>query len=167
MLIFLSCCSCWCDHRILPPSSLFKSTFSMASKPIFPSYPPNCAIFPPGFLRVSSGFGTAVHGASALQLGRSNCRQFSNQTNPSVASKCQKNCQKFCQTFLCNLSQAAIFLLDLQKIPRPLPLLPCKRLALEYRELFHRCFRSSTVFEDHVTVGACPLQRLTPQKTND
>ena len=67
----LFCCSCWCDHRILPPSSLFKSTFSMASKPIFPSYPPNCTIFPPGFPRVSSGFGTAVHGACQGQLGRS------------------------------------------------------------------------------------------------
>ena len=139
-----------------------KSTFSMAPHPILPT-----ARVPPGFLRVSSGFGIAVHGAFALQLGRSNCRQFSNQTNPSVGQMSEELPKFSARHSFCNLSPAALFLLDLQKIPTPLPLLPCKRLALEYRELFHRCFRSSTVFEDHVTVGACPLQRLTPQKTND
>lgn len=156
MLIFLSCCSCWCDHRMLPPSSLFKSTFSMASKLIFPSSQlRNLSTWiPSGVFRFRDSSAWRLPGATGKIL----------LLLPNV----RRTAKNFCQTFLCNLSPAENLSLGSAVNPNPqTPLLPCKRLALEYRQLFHRCFRSSTVFEDHVTVGACPLQRLTPQKTND
>ena len=64
-----------CDHHHLYSTARFPWPPNF----IFPSYPSQLRV-PPGFLRVSSGFGTAVHDASA---GRSILAAIYQSTNPS------------------------------------------------------------------------------------
>ncbi len=98
-----------CDHHHLYSTARFPWPPNF----IFPSYPSQLRV-PPGFLRVSSGFGTAVHDASAA---RSILATIYQSTNPSWRFQMSGGTAKnFCK-FLCNLSLKAIFILGRRSHP--------------------------------------------------